>query len=794
MQEVDRLKLKIESLEKRLLTMSVVSRRVTETLDLHTVLQEVVDGARSLTEARYGALAAFDDSGHVGELFISGITAGERKMMGPMPKGRGLIGFLNEIRAPLRLADLSKHPRSVGLPEFLPPMKTFLGTPIRHLGEAVGNIYLTEKEGAREFTKVDEDTLVMFASQAAMAIANALRYGEEQQARSDAEDERARLETLVNASPVGVLIVDARSQLVVSVNQEAQRIMGVPPASGASIEHYRELAVCRRMDGKVYENGERPLARALDQGEVVRAEEILFDLPDGRQITTLVNATPIYSEDGEIVSAVAVIQDMTPLEEIQRLRNDFLAMVSRELRSPLTVIKGSSATMLGASTRFDLLEARHYFRIIDQQADLMNKLITNLLDLTSMEAGQLLITPRRTDTIDLVESAMSKFHRSGPGNRIEVDLQADLPAISADPQRVTQVLNILLSNASKYSPASSTIKIDASTIEPYVAVSVTDAGQRAADDQLPLPFRKFQWPYGRDSGEKIAGENLGLVICKGIVEAHGGRIWAESDSDGRSTRFTFTIPVAADTAEDSDRASVDTGQMAGMRDNTQILYVDDDPQMLRYVRKILSDAGHIPIVTGNPNEMVHLLEKEHPDLVLLDLILPGTDGFELMKGIREISRVPVIFLSVSSQEENIVRALDLGATDYIVKPFSPTELVARIGSALRNGSGTTDAEERKPFQLGDVTIDYGARSVTVSGRPAQLTATEYRLLFELSVNAGRVLTHEQLLQRVWGTGYSVGGNLVRVSVGNLRSKLGDDARKPKYIFTEPRVGYRMAKP
>ena len=132
LQEVDRLKLKIESLEKRLLTMSVVSRRVTETLDLHTVLQEVVDGACSLTEARYGALSVFDDSGQVWELITSGIVDEERKMMRPMPKGQGLIGYLNEIQAPLRLADLSKHPRSACLPDFLPPMKTFLGSPIHH--------------------------------------------------------------------------------------------------------------------------------------------------------------------------------------------------------------------------------------------------------------------------------------------------------------------------------------------------------------------------------------------------------------------------------------------------------------------------------------------------------------------------------------------------------------------------------------------------------------------------------------------------------------------------------------
>ena len=132
LQEADKLKREIDSLRMRLLTMSDVSRRVTETLDLDTVLQEVVDGACSLTEARYGALAVFDDSGQVEKLITYGIAGEERKMMRPMPKGRGLIGYLNEIRTLLRLADLAKHSRSVGSPENHPPMNTFLGAPVRH--------------------------------------------------------------------------------------------------------------------------------------------------------------------------------------------------------------------------------------------------------------------------------------------------------------------------------------------------------------------------------------------------------------------------------------------------------------------------------------------------------------------------------------------------------------------------------------------------------------------------------------------------------------------------------------
>ena len=165
-----------------------------------------------------------------------------------------------------------------------------------------------------------------------------------------------------------------------------------------------------------------------------------------------------------------------------------------------------------------------------------------------------------------------------------------------------------------------------------------------------------------------------------------------------------------------------------------------------------------------------------------------------MGRIREVSEVPIIFLSANDQEENIAKALSMGADDYIVKPFSSTELLARIGACLRRRGSAGTTKPRQPYRLGDLTINYADRGVTLSGRPVRLSATEYKLLFELSISAGRVLTHDQLLQRIWGQEYSGEGQLVRVFVGNLRRKLGDDANNPTYIFTEPRVGYRMAKP
>ena len=768
--------------------MSEVSRRITESWDLDTLLQEVVDGARSLSDARYGAVGVFDDSGRVRQFITSGITPEERQLLGSLPQGLGILGYLNEIRAPLRLADLTSHSRSIGFPENHPPMKTFLGAPIRHLGETVGNIYLTEKEGGEEFSEEDEETLVMFASQAAIAIGNVLRHDEERRAKDELETERRRLEALVESSPVGVMVVDAATRTFASVNQEAERILGMSPEPGSTLVRYHQVAIYRRTDGMKYEDQERPLARALDRGEVVRAEEILLNLPDGRTVTTLVNATPIYSDDGKIVSAIAVIQDMTPLEEIERQRNEFLAMVSHELRTPLTTIKGCTGIVLGNFEPLDYSEILQYFRMIDEQSDHLRGLVNNLLDMTRIEAGALSVAPKPTDVKSLVDEAKAAFLRRGALNTVDVDLE-DLPLIAADRRRIAQVMDNLLSNASKYSPQFSTIRVTGSRDGFHVAISVTDEGRGVPSDQLAVLFKKFSRIDEGGREQKVASEGLGLAICKGIVEAHGGRIWVESGGEEQGSRITFTIPEAAVAVQDS---TSDTPAVASS-DQGRILAVDDEPQVLWLLRNILSDHGYKLFGTGNPDEMMHLLETEQPHLVLLDLMLPGTSGFELMDRIREVSETPIIFLSANDENENVVKALSMGADDYIVKPFSSTELLARVTSILRKRSAPGTTMPRQPFHLEDLTIDYADRAVTVSGRPVHLSATEHKLLVELSIDAGRVLTRDQILQRVWGAEYSGEGELVRSVVKNLRRKLGDDATDPRYIFTEPRVGYRMAK-
>ena len=185
------------------------------------------------------------------------------------------------------------------------------------------------------------------------------------------------------------------------------------------------------------------------------------------------------------------------------------------------------------------------------------------------------------------------------------------------------------------------------------------------------------------------------------------------------------------------------------------------------------------------------MAEEPPRLVLLDLVLPGSDDIELMQQIRETADVPVIFLSAYGQDEVVARAFDLGAADYVVKPFSPTELAARIRAALRKRAAPELAEPSRPYVRGELTVDYALRRVTVAGNPVALTIIEYRMLVELSANAGRPLTHERLLQRVWGPDKGEDSGPVRNIVRRLRRKLSDDPGNPAYIFAEPSVGYRM---
>lgn len=763
-----------------------VCRRVGGSLELEDVLRAAADGARALAGARIAAVSLFDESGDVGAFAAAGET----------PKIFGALAFQDDDQdgetppAP----DIDSLLRSAGfLERGARTAKALLSVsvPVRHCGVADGELYIAEKaDGGSAPAPADGEILAALASQTAAAVANALRHADERRALRESESERRRVEALIETSPVGVLVVDAKTRTVVSVNREAERIMGVPPPPGNGLAEYQRVSIYRRMDGREYAAEERPLSRALDAGETTRAEEIVFDKPEGGTVITLVNATPIRSEDGEIASAVAVIQDMTPLEELERMRSEFLGIVGHELRTPLTSIKGAAASALSSPYALDSGEARQFFQIIDERADHLRDLINNLLDATRIEAGTLSVHPAPTDAAALMGAARDEFIRRFPARRVETDVPEDLPPIQADARRVSQVFGNLLSNAAKYSPEDSPIAISAESKDGfYVSFAVSDEGRGLTESQLTRVFEKFWRVDESAAAREVAGDGLGLAICKGIVEAHGGRIWAES-ADARGSRFAFTIPAsAADSSEEPARAR----QPDAPPDGAKILAVDDEIQILRYLRRVLSAAGYVPLITDSPDEALRLTAAERPSLAILDLMMPRVSGFDLMERVRRTSDVPVIFLTAHNGDENLARALELGADDYIVKPFSPTELTARIEASLRKRAALAAPEAGGIYRLGDLEIDPAKGGARLRGEPIELTPTERAMLMELRANAGRVVEHKRMTERVWGTEYTGDTHLIRAFARRLRRKLGDDARSPTYIFTEPGVGFRLAK-
>ena len=778
-------------LRDRLSRLSQASLRINESLDFDTVLQGALDAARSLTGARYGVMTLLDDGGRVQDSLSSGMAGDEAERLWLTPSRWQLFEVLTNVSAPLRIPDLVEHVRTLGIAGFTIPMPVgqlfpFLAAPMFHRGARVGHIFLGDREGGEEFSQADEETLVMFASQAALVIANAGAYREERRARAD-------LETLVNTSPVGVVVFDAETGAPTSFNREARRIADSLRERDQTPEMLLDVITCRRADGREVSLREFPLAELLRAAETLRAEEVVLRAPDGRSVTALLNATPILSDAGAVESMVVTLQDMAAVEELERMRAEFLAMVSHELRAPLTSIKGSAATAAGVARRagpgggapvlpHHRGAGRPHARPGLRPAGRGPHRDRHAAGRSRAGGGGRAGGPG-TQRLHQRRGQEQPRHRHRPG-----------PALAlADRRRIVQVLGNLLSNAARHSSQSSLIRVSAVRAGVHVAVSVADEGRGIPAESLPHLFRKFS----RIQSEEQGGDTgLGLAICKGIVEAHGGRIWAESDGPGLGARFTFTLPAVADAGSAARRgrpsaAARSSGRGRGETgERVRVLAVDDDPQDLRYVRDALIRSGYAPTVTGDPGEALRLVEEERPHLVLLDVVLPGSDGIELMEAMLATADVPVIFLSAYSRDDLIARALNMGAADYVVKPFSPTELSARIAAALRRRE-VPDPEG--PYLLGELTVDFSERRVSLGGRPLRLRPLEYRLLAELSAGAGRVLTYAHLLERVWGERGSRDLRPMRTVVRKLRRKLGDDAANPTYIFTEPRVGYRMPK-
>jgi DNA-binding response OmpR family regulator len=234
------------------------------------------------------------------------------------------------------------------------------------------------------------------------------------------------------------------------------------------------------------------------------------------------------------------------------------------------------------------------------------------------------------------------------------------------------------------------------------------------------------------------------------------------------------------------------GSVTSVKNAETIGVVDDDPKIIRLVKNQMEKDGYRVSTASDGQGAVDLVESTDLDLLVLDVVLPGMDGCEVLKRIREFSSLPVIMVTGTRRDEaDIVRALESGADDYLTKPLNERELVARVHAVLRRARFNPDDRRAAVFVNGELSIDYAQHAVQLGGQDLPLTPTEYRLLACLAQNLGKTLLQEDILLKVWGSGYEGEAHLLRVNVARLRGKLGEDANNPRYVVTRPGVGYMM---
>ena len=524
----------------------------------------------------------------------------------------------------------------------------------------------------------------------------------------------------------------------------------------------------------------RPLIAARGPIAVCGFEPHSADEPitaeDERALTAILDQTAI-ALDRALLAREAV--NAATMQENEKVRDALLDSLSHDLRTPLASIAGAATSLRALGDKMSPSERLELLSSIEEETARLARFVANLLDMSRIEAGGLKVNRDLVDVADVVQGAVERSRKAFPKQPVKVSLAANLPFVRGDDKLLEQVLFNLLDNAHKYA-GDTGATVHARQEGAEVVLSVTDEGPGIKPAELERIFEKF-YRGGRADGRK-AGTGLGLSICRRLVEAMGGTIVAQSPAVRRRGARIRRAP--------SRRAGRDSPAETDRMKEPRVLVVDDEPQIQRFLTVALSAAGYEVQTAETGAQALRLAATGAPDLIVLDLGLPDRDGKDVLRDIRQFSKTPVVVLSARDREADKIQALDLGADDYVEKPFGIGELTARLRAALRHA-----AHEAQPVQrveIDGVAMDFDKRLVTRDGAPIKLTPKEYDLLAILFRNAGRVVTHRQILAAVWGPAHSEDTQYLRVFIGQLRAKIERDPTAPKIVKTEPGVGYRAA--
>ena len=484
--------------------------------------------------------------------------------------------------------------------------------------------------------------------------------------------------------------------------------------------------------------------------------------------------------------AVVYVDDQSEHARMEATRRDFVANVSHELKTPVGAMGVLAEALLASADDPDTV--RRFAEKMVAESNRLANMVGELIELSRLQGAERLPDLEAVDVDTVVAEALSRYKVAADNADIAIttDAPTGYKVLGDQPLLVTAMAN-LVSNAIAYSPNGSPVSISRRRRGDNIEIAVTDRGIGIAAADQERVFERF-FRVDKARSRATGGTGLGLAIVKHVAANHNGtiRLWSQP---GTGSTFTLSIPAYPDNVDVSDERQDLRGIETSM---TNVLIVEDEESLADPLAFLLRKEGFEATVVADGPSALAEFERAGADIVLLDLMLPGMSGTDVCKQLRSRSSVPVIMVTARDSEIDKVVGLELGADDYVTKPYSARELIARIRAVLRRGADPDDSGIGDGvLEAGPVRMDVERHVVSVNGEAITLPLKEFDLLEYLMRNSGRVLTRGQLIDRVWGADYVGDTKTLDVHVKRLRSKIEADPANPVHLVTVRGLGYKL---
>ena len=615
-----------------------------------------------------------------------------------------------------------------------------------------------------------------------------------------------RLETLIRGTSQGIFFLDANG-CIAFCNPQFTELTGVNPSEvlGQTPNILMERIAAQSDDpqttlNQLREAVERLLSTDPSQHEDYPIVEISLLNPT-RDID--VEFMQIGDSEAELNTWAGMIRDNARYKQTFSGQSLLLDMMSERIRVPYAQVRGLIHTLHEQHSRFTHRERAHFLKQLENSVESMGHLWDNILETYNLQASGLSLNPEQVDLYEVVQRILDNRSFAEYRRQVQVEAPGNLPLIEIDELRVEQAITNVLYNAVHFSPRGMAIQVKMETLGDSVQLSVHDQGIGIPQEQLSRVFEPFFQAANNTSEE---GVGLGLYLAREVVTRHGGDIRVESDaSSGTSVIMAFPIhantevkviptpiqqenivrrPIIVNPPAAIDRGNI--GRRVSERPMQTIMIIEGRSKLVNRLNTMLVDEYEV-IPYNSAEEAIRDLNSVRLDLIFLDTNLKDANGLDICERICKRTEVPIIMLADEASEAEKVRAFMIGADDYIANPISDEELLARINVIFKRRR--IPDRTREPLDLGNLYVDFARREVFLNNKPLELTRIEYDLLHTLAVHQGQVLTHKQLLEKVWGPEYQAETQYLWVNVSRLRKKLEPTPDTPRYIHTQPGVGY-----